>query len=44
MGRKAQVKRSPEGEVGNSAGGLRSGNISETCRKHGIAANLWHRW
>jgi transposase len=44
MGRKAQVKRTPEEKWEILQEGLRSGNISETCRKHGIAANLWYRW
>ena len=44
MGRKAQVKRSPEEKWEILQEGLRSGNIAETCRKHGIAANLWYRW
>jgi transposase len=44
MGRKAQVKRSPEEKWEIVQEGLRSGNISEACRKHGIAANLWYRW
>jgi transposase len=44
MGRKPQVKRSPEEKWEILQEGLRSGNISETCRKHGIAANLWYRW
>ena len=44
MGRKAQVKRSAEEKWEILQEGLRSGNISETCRKHGIAANLWYRW
>ena len=44
MGGKAQVKRSPEEKWEILQEGLRSGNISETCRKHGIAANLWYRW
>ena len=44
MGRKAQVKRGAEEKWEIVQEGLRSGNISETCRKHGIAANLWYRW
>jgi transposase len=44
MGRKAQVKRSPEEKWEILQEGLRSGNISETCRKHGVAVNLWYRW
>jgi transposase len=44
MGRKPHVKRSPEEKWEILQEGLRSGNISETCRQHGIAANLWYRW
>jgi transposase-like protein len=24
--------------------GVRRGNVSETCRRHGIAPNLFYRW
>ena len=24
--------------------GMKSGNVSETCRRHGIAPNLLYRW
>jgi hypothetical protein len=24
--------------------GIKSGNVSETCRRHGIAPNLFYRW
>ena len=44
MGRKTQVKRSAEEKWEILQEGLRSGNISETCRKLEIAADLWYRW
>ena len=44
MGRKAQVKRSAEEKWEILQEGLKSGNVSETCRKHGVAPNLWYRW
>jgi transposase len=36
--------RSPEEKWPILQEGLKSGNISETCRRHGIAANLFYRW
>lgn len=44
MGRKEQVKRSAEEKWEILQEGVRSGNIAETCRKHGVAPNLWYRW
>jgi transposase-like protein len=44
MGRKEQVKRSAEETWEIIQEGLKSGNISEACRKHGVAPNLWYRW
>ena len=44
MGRKEQVKRSVEQKWEILQEGLKSGNVSETCRKHGVAPNLWYRW
>jgi transposase-like protein len=44
MGRKEQVKRSAEEKWEILQEGLKSGNIAETCRKHGVAPNLWYRW
>ena len=44
MSRKEQMKRSAEEKWEIVQEGLRSGNIAETCRKHGVAANLWYRW
>ena len=44
MSRKVRVTRSPEEKWQIIQEGLKSGNISETCRRHGIAANLFYRW
>jgi len=44
MGRKPRVDRSPEEKWQIVQEGLKSGNVSETCRRHGIAANLFYRW
>jgi transposase-like protein len=44
MGRREQVKRSPDEKWEILQEGLKSGNIAETCRKHGVAPNLWYRW
>jgi transposase len=44
MSKKARVTRSPEEKWQILQEGLKSGNISETCRRHGIAANLFYRW
>jgi transposase len=44
MSKKPRVTRSPEEKWQILQEGLKSGNISETCRRHGIAANLFYRW
>jgi transposase-like protein len=44
MGRKEQVKRSAEQKWEILQEGLKSGNVAETCRKHGVTPNLWYRW
>jgi transposase-like protein len=44
MGRKPRVDRSPEEKWQIVQEGIESGNVSETCRRHGIAANLFYRW
>ena len=44
MGRKPRVDGSPEEKWQIVQEGLKSGNVSETCRRHGIAANLFYRW
>lgn len=44
MTRKARVQRTPEEKWEIVLEGLRSGNIAETCRRYGIAPNLYYRW
>jgi transposase len=44
MGRKPRVDRTPEEKWQIVQEGLRSGNVSETCRRHGIAQTLYYRW
>lgn len=44
MGRKARVDRSAEEKWQIVQEGLKRGNVSEMCRRHGIAANLFYRW
>ena len=44
MGRKPRVDRSPEEKWQIIQEGIKSGNVSETCWRHGIAANLFYRW
>jgi transposase InsO family protein len=44
MDRKPRVDRSPEEKWQIVQEGIKSGNVSETCRRHGIAPNLFYRW
>src|SRR6266852_4432894 len=44
MGRKPRVDRSPEEKWQIVQEGLKSGNVSETCRRFGIAQTLFYRW
>ena len=44
MGRKPRVNRSPEEKWQIVHERVRSGNVSETCRRHGIAPTLFYRW
>ena len=44
MGRKPRVDRSPEEKWQIVQEGIKSGNVSETCRRHGIGPNLFYRW
>ena len=44
MGRKPRVDRTPEEKWQIVQEGLKSGNVSETCRRHGIAQTLYYRW
>ena len=43
MTRKARVQ-TPEAKWEIVLEGLRSGNVAETCRRYGIAPNLYYRW
>ena len=43
MGRKPRVDRSPEEKWQIVQEGLKSGNVSETCRRFGIAQTLYYR-
>ena len=40
MGRKPRVDRSPEEKWQIIQEGIKSGSVSETCRRHGIAPSL----
>ena len=44
MGRKPRVDRSPEEKWQIVQEGIKNGNVAETCRRHGIAPNLFYRW
>ena len=44
MGRKPRVDRSPEEKWQIVQEGIKSGNVSETCRRYEIAPNLFYRW
>ena len=44
MGRRARVDLTAEQKLEIVLEGMRSGNISETCRRYEIAANLYYRW
>jgi transposase-like protein len=44
MSRKPRVARSPEEKWQIIQEGIKSGNVSETCRHHGIAPNPFYRW
>jgi transposase-like protein len=44
MGRKPRVDRSPEEKWQIVQEGLKSGNVSQTCRRHGISPSLLYRW
>ena len=43
MSRKPRVNRSPEEKWQIIQEGLKSGNVSETCRRHSVAPNLFYR-
>jgi transposase len=44
MGRKPRVDRSPEEKWQVVQEAMKSGNVSETCRRHGISPSLLYRW
>jgi transposase len=44
MGRRERVQRTAEEKWEIVREGINSGNISETCRRYGIAPNLFYRW
>jgi transposase-like protein len=43
MGRKPRVDRSPEEKWQIAQEGIKSGNVSETCRRYGVPYTLYHR-
>ena len=44
MGRKPRVDPSPEEKGQIAQEGIKSGDPSETCRRHGVAPHLFYRW
>jgi transposase len=44
MGREPPVDRTPEEKWQIVQEGMKGGNVSETCRRHGIAQTLYYRW
>jgi transposase-like protein len=44
MSRKPRVERTPEEKWQIVQEGLKSGNVSETCRRFGIAPKPYYRW
>jgi transposase len=44
MGRRPRVDRTPEEKWLIVQEGIKSGNVSETCRRHGISPSLLYRW
>ncbi len=44
MGRKERVQRTAEEKWEIVQEGIKSGNVSETCRRYVIAPNLFYRW
>jgi transposase len=44
LGRKPRIDRAPEEKWQIVQEGMKSGNVSETCRRHEIAPNLYYGW
>jgi transposase len=44
MGRRPRIERSPEEKWQIVQEGIKSGNVSETCRRYEISPTLFYRW
>ena len=44
MGRKPRIDRTPEAKWEIVQEVIKSGNISEACRRHGVSPALFYRW
>ena len=44
MGRKPRIERTPEEKWQVVQEGIKSGNVSETCRRYEISPTLFYRW
>jgi len=44
MGRRPRIDRTPEEKWQIVQEGIKGGNVSETCRRHGISPSLLYRW
>ncbi|MGA2482303.1 MAG: transposase [Candidatus Acidiferrales bacterium] len=44
MGRKPRVDRTPQEKWQIVQEGIKNGNVSETCRRYGVAPTLFYRW
>jgi len=44
MGRKPRADPNPEEKCQIVQEGVKSGDVSETCRRYGIAQTLYYRW
>jgi transposase len=44
MGRKPRIERTPEEKWQIVQEGIKSGNVSETCRRYEISPTLFYRW
>jgi transposase-like protein len=44
MGRRPRIDRTLEEKWQIVQEGIKSGNVSEICRKHGISPSLLYRW
>ena len=44
MGRRPRIDRTPEEKWQIVQEGIKGGNVSETCRRHGISPSLLYGW